>query len=79
MNQSIKIGTQKHRNKTIVKGKEHTVFVEISPLETKEPIMNSKAARSPILDSIARFNRFAAVSAGFFLIYIVMNASSTAA
>ena len=52
--------------------------VEISPLDIKEPIRNSKAARSPILDSIARFSKFTAVSAGFFLIYIMTNAFSTA-
>lgn len=56
----------------------HTVLIEISPLDIKELIRNSKAARSPILESIARSNKFLAVSIGFFLIYIVTNALSTA-
>jgi hypothetical protein len=54
------------------------VLEDISPLETRVPTINSRAARSPILESVARLKRFLAVSIGFFLMYIVLKAFSTA-
>ena len=42
--------------------------VDISPLDTKAATINSRAARSPIFESMARLKRFFAVSTGFFLI-----------
>lgn len=60
-------------------GKEgRTVLDEISAFETKELIKLSRAARSPMLQSMARSNKRFAVSVGLFLVYKVMNALSTA-
>lgn len=53
-----------YRNRNVY---QHTVLLDISPFDTSAPTMNSRAARSPIFDSIARFNKFLAVSAGLFL------------
>jgi hypothetical protein len=65
--------------KTNLKGKEEcTVLDEISAFETNELTKLSRAARSPMLQSMARFNKLLAVSVGLFLVYIVMNALSTA-
>ena len=65
--------------KTNLKGKEEcTVLDEISAFETKELTKLSRAARSPMLQSMATFNKLLAVSVGLFLVYIVMNALSTA-
>lgn len=44
----------------------YTMLLVISPFDTRAATMNSKAARSPIFDSIARFIRFLAVSTGLF-------------
>jgi hypothetical protein len=55
-----------------------TMLDEISALETKELIKLSRAARSPMLQSMARSNKLFAVSIGLFLVYKVMNALSTA-
>lgn len=46
----------------------HTAAVVISPLDTNTLTINSRAARSPIFDSMARFRRFLAVSIALFLI-----------
>lgn len=46
--------------------KEHTAALDMLPLDTKAPTINSRAARSPIFDSMARFIRFLAASTGFF-------------
>lgn len=51
---------------------------EISAFETNELTKLSRAARSPMLQSMAKFNKLFAVSVGLFLVYIVMNALSTA-
>lgn len=51
---------------------------EISAFETNELTRHSRAARSPMLQSMARFNKLFAVSVALFLVYIVMNALSTA-
>lgn len=53
-------------NKNIIE-KRRTVLGDISPLDTKALIINSRAVRSPIFESMARFKRFLAVSAGLFL------------
>jgi len=54
------------------------VLEDISPLETRAPIIHSRAARSPILESVARLKRLLAVSIGLFLMYIIWKAPSTA-
>lgn len=51
---------------------------EISALETNELTRHSRAAKSPMLQSMARFNKLFAVSVGLFRVYRVMNALSTA-
>lgn len=51
---------------------------EISPFDTNELTKLSRAARSPMLHSMVRFNKLLAVSVGLFFVYIVMNALSTA-
>lgn len=58
--------------------KSGTVLDEISAFETNELTKLSRAARSPILQSMAKFNKLFAVSVGLFLVYIAMNALSTA-
>lgn len=54
------------------------MLLDISPFDTKASIINSRAARSPMFESMARCRRFLAVSIGFFVIYIVTKAFSTA-
>lgn len=51
---------------------------EISAFETNELTKFSRAARSPMLQSMARCSKLFAVSFGLLLVYIVMNALSTA-
>lgn len=51
---------------------------EISPFDTNELTKLSRAARSPMLQSMLRSIKLLAVSVGLLLVYMVMNALSTA-
>lgn len=62
-----------------IKGKEErTVLDEISPFSTNELTKLSRAARSPMLQSMLRFIKLLAVSVGILFVYMAMNALSTA-
>ena len=54
------------------------MLLDILPLDTKAPMMNSMTTRILIFESMARFKIFFANSMELFLIYIVKNTFSVA-